>query len=58
MMTLGVTWKLMHWWLFILGNSCGGRKLKGKTYFMRILRIMEMMVMINDRDNDQLGLSG
>ena len=51
MMTLGATWKLMQWWLFILGNSCGGRKLKGK-----LLKIMEMM-MINDGDlgdNDEL----
>ena len=52
MMTLGATWKLMQWWLFILGNSCGGRKLKGK-----LLKIMEMMMMINDGDsgdNDEL----
>ena len=44
-MTLGATWKLMQWWLFILGNSCGGRKLKGK-----LLKKMEMMMMINDGD--------
>ena len=48
-MTLGATWKLMQWWLFILGNSCGGRKLKGK--------LLKIMMMINDGDpgdNDEL----